>query len=259
MLALLALLSAAAQQPLPPDSTVRAIVAERVATLHGAGIVVGLFGPDDERRVVAVGVPGDRVFEIGAITDVFTGAILADMAANGAAQLDDSILGMDRLGDTLALRTGRKYEDLVRKHVLWPLGMKETAIALVPDLRSRLALGHDAEGRVIPNRDFVAGSGTLRSTVKDMLTFLMVNIDSATTPTGRALHQRLAWRIRASPGGSIVWYNDGSGGYRSYIGFDPARGVGVVVLSNASVDVDDIGFHLLDETFPLQPPRRKVQ
>jgi serine-type D-Ala-D-Ala carboxypeptidase/endopeptidase len=288
MLALVAVLVAAAQQPLPPDSAVRAILTARAAALHGAGIVVGLFGPDDERRVVAAGVPADRVFEIGSITHVFTAAALASMAASGVVRLDDPVgkhlpasvqtpsrngapitllelaspsaeedssLDIGLLGDALALRAGKKFEDLLRQHVLWPLGMNETAIALVPDLRSRLALGHDSTGRVIPNRDFIAGAGVLRSTVKDMLTFLMVNVDSATTPTGRALHQHLSWRTIARPGGegTIVWHNGGPGAYRSYIGFDPARGVGIVILTNSSVGVDDIGFHLLDQTFPLRP------
>jgi CubicO group peptidase (beta-lactamase class C family) len=264
MLAFVAVLVAAAQQPLPSDSTVRAIITDRVPALHGAGIVVGLFGPDDERRVVAAGVAADRVFEIGAITNVFSAAMLAQMAATGALQQgdpiatylsahEDSSAGIGPLGEALVQRSGRKYEDLVRQHILWPLGMRETAIALVPDLRSRLAPGHDGSGQVIPNRDFLI-AGALRSTVKDMLTFLMTNVDSATTPIARALHQRLSWHTLAGPGGggTIVWHDGGTAGYHAYIGFDPVRGVGVVVLSNSSVEMNDIGFHLLDETFPLK-------
>jgi len=37
----------------------------------------------------------------------------------------------------------------------------------------------------------------------------------------------------------------GRGGYRSFIGFDPVRRIGVVVLcNNGNENVDDIGFHL---------------
>ena len=252
MLAFIAVLIATVQQPLPPDSIVRAILTERVPALHGAGIVVGLFGPDDERRVVAVGVAGDRVFELGSLTAIFNGAVLADMAAGGAVRLDempsadeDSSGGIAPLGRALVLRAGKKYEDLVRQRVLWPLGMRETLIALVPDLRSRLAPGHDANGLLAPKRPFstLTDTAEFRSTMKDMLTFVMANVDSATTPVGRALHQRLGWRTR----GSIVWRSGGSDGYHAYIGFDPARGVGVVLLSNSSVGTDDIGFRLLDE------------
>ena len=54
-----------------------------------------------------------------------------------------------------------------------------------------------------------------------------------------------------------MWHNGGTGGYRSYLGFDPARRIGVVVLSNVDASVDDIGIHLLDETVPLRPPPKR--
>ncbi len=49
-------------------------------------------------------------------------------------------------------------------------------------------------------------------------------------------------------GRDVVWHNGGTGGYRSFIGFDPKTRVGVVVLSNAGTNagVDDIGRHLID-------------
>jgi CubicO group peptidase (beta-lactamase class C family) len=54
-------------------------------------------------------------------------------------------------------------------------------------------------------------------------------------------------------GSGIVWHNGGTGGFRSFMGFDATRRVGVVVLSNSGVSVDDIGFHLLDPAIPLAP------
>jgi len=53
-----------------------------------------------------------------------------------------------------------------------------------------------------------------------------------------------------------VWHNGGTGGYRSFIGFDPKLRIGVVVLSNVSTNagVDDIGRHLLDASFSLITP-----
>src|SRR5207247_747410 len=117
------------------------------------------------------------------------------------------------------------------------------------------------------------GAGALRSTAADMLTFLVANLDSTRAPLSRTLQQThgerhatdnpnlkigLAWHILSRPAGTIVWHNGGTGGYRSFIGFDPARHVAVVVLcNNGNENVDDIGFHLLDETFPLSPPRQR--
>ncbi|HET9942194.1 MAG TPA: DUF3471 domain-containing protein, partial [Terriglobia bacterium] len=58
-----------------------------------------------------------------------------------------------------------------------------------------------------------------------------------------------------------------TGGYRSFIGYDPKMRVGVVVLSNAGTGagIEDIGIHLLNPKVPLlaaealQPQRERQQ
>ena len=74
-------------------------------------------------------------------------------------------------------------------------------------------------------------------------------------PTGQpGLDIALGWHLLKTPGGGeIAWHNGGTGGYRSFIGFDRANRTGVVVLSNMSTaaGADDIGRHLLDSGFPL--------
>ena len=64
----------------------------------------------------------------------------------------------------------------------------------------------------------------------------------------------LNWHILAKDSARIIWHNGGTGGYHSFIGFDPARHVGVVVLANSAASIDDIAFHLLDPRIPLAPP-----
>jgi len=190
------------------------------------------------------------------------------------ASYEYSNLGMGLLGHALALRARMSYEQLVARRLLTPLGMRETAITLTPPLRARLAPGHDEAGKVVPNWDLptLAGAGALRSTASDMLAFLAANVDTSATPIGRALRQThdprqatdnpnlkvgLAWHILSRPIGNIVWHNGGTGGYRTFIGFDPVRRIGVVVLSNFNRSVDDLGYHLLDESFPLEPPPQR--
>ena len=193
------------------------------------------------------------------------------------AEYEYSNLGMGLLGHALALKAGMGYEELVRRRILTPLGMTQTAITLTPAMRAKLAPGHNGEGSVVPNWDLptLAGAGALRSNVSDMLTFVRANIDSLATPLSRTLRHAqaerhgtnnpamkvgLGWHILAVPAGTIVWHNGGTGGYRSFIGFDPARRLGVVVLSNLDASVDDIGFHLLDASYPLRPiPPRRIE
>jgi CubicO group peptidase (beta-lactamase class C family) len=65
----------------------------------------------------------------------------------------------------------------------------------------------------------------------------------------------LAWLITRPSEDEIVWHNGGTGGYRSFMGYDAKTRVGIVVLSNTFTGsgIDDIGMHLLDSHAPLLP------
>ncbi|MFQ6045683.1 MAG: serine hydrolase [Gemmatimonadales bacterium] len=188
------------------------------------------------------------------------------------AQYEYSNLGMGLLGHALAARAGVSYEQLLSDRLLAPLGMSDTRISLTPDLRARLAIGHNQGGEPVPNWDIpaLAGAGALRSTVDDMLTFLAANLREDVTEVSPALmltHGEriqtgqpgmtvgLGWHRRTtSTGGVTIWHNGGTGGYRTFAGFDPDRQVAVVVLHNSARSADDIGFHILDPRFPLAAP-----
>jgi CubicO group peptidase (beta-lactamase class C family) len=153
--------------------------------------------------------------------------------------------------------------------------MKSTSITLSKAMKNRLAAGHDAALQPVSNWDLptLAGAGALRSTANDLLTFVGANIGLAKSPLTPAmtamlaprrptgipgLDIALAWHISTRNGNEIVWHNGGTGGYRSWIGFDPKSRTGVVVLSNASVGVDDIGAHLLyPEIALVQAPKQR--
>ena len=199
-----------------------------------------------------------------------------ELTRDPGAEYEYSNLGMGLLGIALCHREGVDYETLVRRHVLEPLVMNDTRVTFTPAMRERLALGHDEQGNVVSNWDIpaLAGAGALRSTVNDMLKYLAANVDSTRTPLGAILaatHVKrhgtqnpnlnlgLAWHILTAPNGTnITWHNGGTGGYRTFIGFDDAHHNGVVVLSNSATSVDDIGLHLVDPSIPLAPAPKKV-
>jgi CubicO group peptidase (beta-lactamase class C family) len=181
-----------------------------------------------------------------------------------------SNLGGGLLGHVLARRAGTDYEALVESLICAPLGMKSTAITLTPEIKARLAVGHNAALEPVKNWDLptLAGAGALRSTANDLLSFLAANLGYSKSPLAPAmaamaqtrrptgqqgLEIALGWHIFTSNGKEIVWHNGGTGGYRSFIGFDPRTRIGVVALSNTSTNmgVDDIGRHLLDNSIPL--------
>jgi CubicO group peptidase (beta-lactamase class C family) len=183
-----------------------------------------------------------------------------------------SNLGAGLLGHVLALRAGANYETLVTRRICAPLQMNGTGIELTPELKARLAPGHDAMGMTVENWDLptLAGAGALRSTANDLLKFLAANmgltkssLSNAMTATQQPRHASgflrkigLAWQIETVSG--TIWHNGGTGGYHSYIGFkkDPPRGV--VVLANSRNDIDDIGQYLLGDRSDVEdftPPK----
>jgi D-alanyl-D-alanine-carboxypeptidase/D-alanyl-D-alanine-endopeptidase len=145
-------------------------------------------------------------------------------------------------------------------------------------MKEHLTPGHDGGLHQVANWDIptLAGAGALRSTANDLLTFLAANIGieksplapsmaamiAVRRPTGNPnLEIALGWHIWTRNGHEIIWHNGGTGGYRSWIGFEPKSRTGVVVLSNTSTNAgaDDIGHHLLDPAFPLLQPAKQRQ
>jgi CubicO group peptidase (beta-lactamase class C family) len=197
------------------------------------------------------------------------------------AQYEYSNLGGGLLGYLLARRAGKDYETLLRERVIAPLGLKSTFITVPSELKVRFAVGHNEDLQSVPYWDMptLAGAGALRSTANDLLTFLAANFQDEESPLKPAMKEMLSVRRQASPGlqvalgwhifprngAELIWHNGGTYGFSSFVGYDPGRHVGVVVLSNAfitsgaSIGVDDIGLHILDSKFPLNvAPQRHI-
>lgn len=179
-----------------------------------------------------------------------------------------SNFGMGLLGHILSLCANMSYEDLVRIRILVPLKMNDTTITLSSRLKSRMAQGFDQNGDAVPDWDIttLAGAGALRSTAKDTAKFIEANLNlqkfglesvfaeahKKRRDAGGKMKIGLAWHILPNASGDIVWHNGGTGGFRSFAGFDTLRKKGIVVLTNTSESIDDIGFHFLDANIPLR-------
>ncbi len=168
-----------------------------------------------------------------------------------------SNLGAGLLGLLLAHRANEPYAELLKARVLEPLGMHDSYVGtLGHDDDARLATGH-AEGKAVPFWHFgsLEGAGALRSTVGDMLRLLSAELDPASTPLAKAVELSQEIRFRPSPqlslalgwhvvqfpdGRSLYWHNGGTGGARSFLGFVPATGTGVVVLMNDAHPLDAV-------------------
>ena len=191
------------------------------------------------------------------------------LARDVGAKFEYSNLGTGLLGVLLANRAGVGYEALVRERILAPLGMNMTGIQYSEAMTAARVAGHSATGSPARGWDLgvLAGAGGLRSNLDDMLKFLDANVGPPTSALERAMRAAqqprldvgqgtrvgLNWLTRTVGKDHIVWHNGGTGGFRTFIGFDPERQVGAVVLSNSAQSVDDIGFHLINAAVPLQP------
>lgn len=195
------------------------------------------------------------------------------LSRDPGASYEYSNLGVGLLGFALARRAGTSYEELVLRRIAGPLGLASTRVTLTPDLRARLAHGYQ-DTREVSNWDLdaLAGAGALRSTAADLARFLAAAMGLVKTPldsafrltqviqadAGPNMRIGLGWHVIWPDSAPVYWHNGGTGGYHSFIGFDPRRKVGVVVLSNSTQSIDDVGFHALNPSFPLATVRAAV-
>ncbi len=72
----------------------------------------------------------------------------------------------------------------------------------------------------------------------------------------------MGWHVWNRYGSRIIWHNGVTGGYWSFIGFDPVKKTGAVVLSNTRFDNDAIGLHAIDPDWPvekLDAPKQRLE
>ncbi|MER6395975.1 serine hydrolase domain-containing protein [Kitasatospora sp. NPDC001603] len=179
-----------------------------------------------------------------------------------------SNLGAGLLGLALAHRAGTGYEELVTREVCEPLGLTDTVIRVNGERAGRLAQGHTPGRRPVPGWQLadLAGAGGLRSTAADLAVLLRAQLACGTDggePLAPAIaltreveHRvnpfawvHLGWlghRLHPRQGGHLqIWHNGGTGGFRSFVAFDPEKQVGVIALANTRRSVDPGGIALL--------------
>jgi D-alanyl-D-alanine-carboxypeptidase/D-alanyl-D-alanine-endopeptidase len=165
-----------------------------------------------------------------------------------------SNVGFDFLGDAITRVSGESYEQLLRRQIGQPLGLRDTTLTPTSDECSRLLRGADDEGPCTDTQAS-AGSGGLYSTAADMTRFLqsllhlpgvppqpagylavyvdpgslasVQGLDHAGTPSGIGL----GWlRIGDVGSPSMLMEKTGGGaGFTTYIALNSSRHAGVFV------------------------------
>ena len=174
-----------------------------------------------------------------------------------------SNLGVGLLGLILEKISASTLQNLIDTEICIPLKMGNTVFELRNKKDSlKMAKGYN-NGKQVLNWDFdvFAGAGVLKSNVDDLLLFLSENIHPVYNEDMIAAiiksHEKrnkyncrndiaTCWFIRkAGIGKKYFWHDGSTGGFRSFIAFDQVSKSGVIILSNSTNSVTDMGFSII--------------
>lgn len=178
-----------------------------------------------------------------------------------------SNVGMGLLGHILGKIRGFDFEELVRSHICEKLEMNNTKIILSNEMEKHFAKGYHKK-QEMPYLDIpaLAGAGALRSNIREMTQFLTVSMGLLDSPLSNLIAQcqkkqfsaagpncdaiGLGWLLSHSSDADIIWHNGGTGGFRSFLGFNAKAQKGVVVLSNSTEGwPDEFALSLLNPAY----------
>lgn len=179
----------------------------------------------------------------------------ATLARQPGKEYEYSNLAVGLLGIILETVNKKPYEELVKERIAKPLGMAHTVIALNENDKKMFAQGNDAKGNPVSSWEFqsLAGAGALRSSVADLVPYLKAELGKGpkklveamkqtqqTTFTNGATALGLGWHRRADDARPWFWHQGGTGGFVTYVAFNPSRQTAVILLTNSQNPIEDL-------------------
>ncbi|MGA0560425.1 serine hydrolase [Larkinella sp. VNQ87] len=175
-----------------------------------------------------------------------------------------SNLAVGLLGTILETVNKKSYEDLIRERIAKPLGMAHTVITLRDEDRNRFAQGHNGQGNPTSSWEFQAltGAGGIRSSVTDLVPYLKAELGKGpkkmlelmkTTQQPTFVNGQttvgLGWHWRTDSAQPWFTHQGGTGGFVTYVAFNPVRQAAVIILANSQTPIDTLiaGFQNLAE------------
>ncbi len=170
-----------------------------------------------------------------------------------------SNFGMGLLGYILKNLDPQSYQQIVSDYITIPLNMPHTFVRLPAWEYRNATIGHNQALEQAPMWEWggnttLLGAGAVKSTIPDMLNYLEANIEQdEKTAFGKAAKfaqtasaipyagnkVALGWLHLPFEEHTITWHNGGTSGYRSFTGFITKEGIGVIILTNSSIDATD--------------------
>jgi CubicO group peptidase (beta-lactamase class C family) len=184
-------------------------------------------------------------------------------------QIVYSNYGVGLLGFALGKKLGVGYPRALADRVLKPLGLEDTFLTVPAADAARRATGTNTDLQPVApwTFDVLAPAGALISDAHDQLALIDAELDAAAggkQPLRAAMrltqepqlenqgpNEGLGWQIDAK---GRYWHNGETGGFHSYIGFDPKTKHGIVILSATALmpidNLSDVLYDVLDGKSP---------
>ena len=169
-------------------------------------------------------------------------------------QVEYSNLGAGLLGHILSLIDNKSYEQVINDRVFKSFGMTKSFVEVPSSHLSQLSNGYGVDLKKAKHWRLptLAGAGAIKSNIIDMAVYLQNNIE-AENASIQLTHKQtigfdnqqekvgLAWFTAEHQSGKYLWHNGGTGGFRSFMGFDPVNKKGIVILENTTNGMDALG------------------
>ncbi|MFM8912998.1 MAG: serine hydrolase domain-containing protein, partial [Flammeovirgaceae bacterium] len=173
----------------------------------------------------------------------------AELNNEPGAQYEYSNLGMGFLGYLVAKKRGISYAKLMKDVITGPLDMKQTFVGGERNDKL-LATGYTDKSKMKAwtwtDQSVLTGAGGLVSNAEDMVKYLVAQFNTTEpslkktfelarqerAPAGNLTNQiALGWHLIDH---KYVWHNGGTGGFRSFAGFDPENKRAIIILTNST-------------------------
>jgi D-alanyl-D-alanine carboxypeptidase len=159
--------------------------------------------------------------------------------------------------------TGERYPEYLYRHVLSPLGMKESKVIQPAFTISDRAMGYACEADTFRLSDAgqslffsTMGDGGLYTSIDDYLKWitaimegrtldpaLVTRARSAQFPidTARVLSYGFGWFVAGTGKNQVIYHTGSNGGFRTIVFTKPSAGYAVVIFSNRTgIDLEDL-------------------
>jgi D-alanyl-D-alanine carboxypeptidase len=163
--------------------------------------------------------------------------------------------GYQLMGYVLEQLDNDRYDEIVRRRVLVPLGMKSTSAIIDDAQRAQLTVSYtrwpyDGKYVEMPWFEYLAGDGSIVSTVTDMAAYARFYLNRGQLDKQRLLSAKsfailtmpvldnyaYGLRVHSAPGGTVISHDGGIAGFESHIEVQPEKGFGLIFLSNGGMD-----------------------